>query len=86
LLLVSRPGKGWPRSRGDSLAELGITEEEFEEYASRKPRRPAADSEDMGVSSLAMGMDVDPAAAAAKQQPPGSRPRASECPCDLCLP
>ena len=59
-------GQGWGRSRRDSLAELGITEEEFEEYAAKKP---AGDS-DLGVGSLAMGMDVDPAT----QQP---KPRTS---------
>lgn len=59
-------GQGWGRSRRDSLAELGITEEEFEEYATKKP---AVDS-DLGVGSLAMGMDVDPAT----QQP---KPRTS---------
>ena len=46
------------RGRGDSLAELGITEEEFEEYAQRKPRGENPES-----GTLAMGMDVDPSQA-----------------------
>ncbi len=50
-------GQGWGRNRRDSLAELGITEEEFEEYAAKKP----AGDLDLGVGSLAMGMDVAPA-------------------------
>ena len=49
---------GWGRGRGDSLAELGITEEEFEEYAQRKPR-----GENLEAGTLAMGMDVDPSQA-----------------------
>lgn len=48
---------GWGRVRGDSLAELGITEEEFEEYAQRKPRRGESDSAE--ADTLAMGMDVE---------------------------
>lgn len=61
---------GWGRGRGDSLAELGITEEEFEEYAQRKPRR--GDSDAAEADTLAMGMDV---ALSAPQQAPrrGSR-------------
>ena len=48
---------GWGGGRRDSLAELGITEEEFEEYAQRKPRR--GDSDNAEADTLAMGMDVD---------------------------
>lgn len=62
-------GQGWGRSRRDSLAELGITEEEFEAYAAKKP----AGDPDVGAGSLAMGMDVDPAT----QQAPASQPRPS---------
>ena len=46
------------RGRGNSLAELGITEEEFEEYAQRKPRRDK-DGDNPETETLAMGMDVD---------------------------
>ena len=63
-------GPGWGRSRKHSLAELGITEEEFEEYAAKKP---AGGDLDVGAGSLAMGMDVDPAS----QQPSTSNRRPS---------
>ncbi len=53
-VLFQHRNGGWGRGRGDSLAELGITEEEFEEYAQRKPR-----GENPEAGTLAMGMDVD---------------------------
>lgn len=75
---MCRNGGGWNRGRGNSLAELGITEEEFEEYAQRKPRREGVDGAEAGT--LAMGMDVDlsqapkkrgnPRAGAAEMAPP----------------
>lgn len=66
--------------RRDNLAELGITEEEFQEYASKKPRRSGDDGiSELGVSSLAMGMDLDPSRGS-KQRQSGSKPRASEQP------
>lgn len=65
-------GPGWQRSRRDSLADLGITKEEFEEYAAKKPNNGDSSGQ-LGAGSLAMGMDVDPA----KQQPPAGRPRNS---------
>jgi hypothetical protein len=78
---VHRPGNGWPRIRRDNLAELGITEEEFEEYASKKPRRAADESvSELGINSLAMGMDVEPSAAPKQQA--AKKPLTSECPPD----
>ena len=53
-----RNGGGWGQGRGNSLAELGITEEEFAEYAQRKPRRDR-DGDNHEAGTLAMGMDVD---------------------------
>ena len=58
MALWCRNGGGWGGGRGNSLAELGITEEEFEEYAQRKPRRDK-DGDNPEAGTLAMGMDVD---------------------------
>lgn len=65
-----RGSNGWGRMRRDNnLAELGITEEEFQEYNASTANRPGRDDNataDLAGASLAMGMDVDPALAGAK--------------------
>ena len=74
-----RGANGWGRARRDSsLAELGITEEEFEEYSAataKRPRRAAGDSAGgdlAGGASLAMGMDVEQPAPAQPRPLPGA--------------
>ena len=72
---LCRNGGGWGGGRGNSLAELGITEEEFEEYAQRKPWRDK-DGDNPEAGTLAMGMDVD--LSQAPKQAPRSRTGAAQ--------
>ena len=75
--------------RDSNLAELGITAAEFEEFnaaTAKRPRREDAAAGDLAGASLAMGMDVDPAVAAAGARTGTARPRNGEAASDCNVP